>query len=95
MCALGRTQVDADPAFKFRLGAVEEMLQQHVFSRNGRVRLQIEHPIPVRALAPQQRAARAVHGVVQQHVGRGGESCARHVVRPVISEMMPRLMPFG
>ena len=56
--ALDRPQIDADLRLQRRIDAVEEMLQQHVFRRDRRIRLQLEQPVPVRMLPPRQRARR-------------------------------------
>ena len=56
--ALDAAQVDADLALQlqvFRLAQV--VVEQHVFGRDGGVGLQLEHPVPVRPLQPQQAIA--------------------------------------
>ena len=63
MRALDRAQIHGDLALQVRVHAVEEMLQQHVFGRDGGVGLELEHPVPVRLLPAQQSVARAVDSV--------------------------------
>ena len=75
-------QIDADLRFQRRIDAVEEMLQQHVFGRDGGVGLQLEHPVPVRVLLPRQRRRRrasiaSCSSVVRRGLGRQ-QGLARH-----------------
>ena len=60
MLALDRAQIDADLRLQRRVDAVEEVLQQHIFGRDRRVRLQLEDEMAVRLLMP--RSARAPRG---------------------------------
>ncbi len=65
MRALDGAQVVADPALQLYVDPIEEMLQQHVLGRDGRVGFQLEHPMAIGALALQQRPAGARNGLVQ------------------------------
>ncbi len=58
MLALGLAQVAGDVALERGLGGAEEMVEQDVFGRNRRVRLELEQPVPVGVLAAEQRVAR-------------------------------------
>ena len=56
----------------------EDMLQQHVLGRYGRVRLQLEGPVAVLALRREQRRRAAVHRTIQGHAfGSAGDGRAR------------------
>jgi hypothetical protein len=69
--ALDGAQVGADLLLQLRLDTVEEVLQQHVFGRNGGVGFQLEHPVPVGMLPPRQGGAGAADGVLHRRAGRG------------------------
>ncbi len=80
MLALDTAEVVADLTLQLRVGAVEEMHQQHEFGRDRGVGLKLEHPMPVGVLMPAQarQLARAtaswtscVDWVVDQGVRHG------------------------
>ena len=80
---LNRAQMNADAPFQLRVPPVEVVLQEHVFGRDGGVRLQLEHPVPVALLSRGQRPLGVRDSVIEAGVnlGIGGgaeESLARH-----------------
>ena len=78
--ALDAAQIDRDLAFELgvdRLAA--EVAHQHVFGRNGGVGLELEHPMPVRLLAVEQRAGGPLNAVLQSGIAVGRQSSARDV----------------
>ena len=54
--ALDAAQIDRDLSFQLGIDRLAEIMpQQHIFGRNGGVGLELEYPMPVRALLRQQR----------------------------------------
>ena len=47
MRALARTNIGREARFHFIVDFIEEMIEQHIFGRNGGVRLKVEKPMPV------------------------------------------------
>ena len=78
MRGLGGAQIVADLALQIGVDPVQKMLEQHVFGRDGRVRLKLEHPVPVGALMPPQRRAGAVDGVIHYFIAGRVRYVARH-----------------
>ena len=66
MRALNAAQIDGDFGFERGIdGFAKIMPQQHIFGRNGGVRLQFKQPMAVLALAGQQRARRPIDRTVE------------------------------
>src|SRR6185437_10059877 len=55
--ALSLSQVDRELALELRLDLIQEMHHQDVFGRNGAIGLELEDPVPVGPLLPDQRVA--------------------------------------
>ena len=72
MGALDAPQINPDFSLQAGIYPIEIVLQQHVFGRNGGIRLQLEHPMPVRTLARMERRAGARHRRDQWLVVRTG-----------------------
>ena len=77
-------QVDADLRLQRWIDAVEEVLQQHVFRRDRRVRLQLEQPVPVGVLLPRQSLARPRDRPMQCQTRRDliGDNVSPGIARP-------------
>ncbi len=71
MLPLRRAQVDADLLLQRFVDAAQKMLEQHVFRRNGRIRLQLEDEMAVVALVRPQRRGGAVDRGGQAVLGGG------------------------
>src|SRR6266404_5674372 len=62
MVALDATKIDTNLALQFQIvWLAQVMTQQDVLGRDGRVRLQLEDPVPVVLLQPQQRVRSATN----------------------------------
>ncbi len=57
MFALNAPKIHSDFGLSVGRDAVHVVLKQHVLGRDGSIRLQLENPMPVASLAPQQGAA--------------------------------------
>ena len=68
--ALDAAEIDADLGLEHRVDAVEVVFQQDVFGRDGGVRLQLEDPVAVLVLAPQQGGRGWRDGGVERRVVR-------------------------
>ena len=75
--ALPRPDVGAEPRLGLGIDFVEEVVEEDVLGRNGRVGLQLEHPVAVVAL----EAAQACRRVLDDMVDAGGGNCAVQTVR--------------
>ena len=60
MRALDRTQIARQRLLQPVIDLVEIVLQQNIFGRDGGIRLELEHPMPVRTLPLEQRRRGAV-----------------------------------
>lgn len=73
MFALNAPKIHSDFGLSVGRDAVHVVLKQHVLGRDGSIRLQLENPMPVASLAPQQGAAGTSNAL--QDLGRG-EACS-------------------
>src|SRR5262245_1910484 len=85
MLALRAAQIDGDFPLQLRVGRdAEIMLEQHVFGWDRRVGFELEHPMPVRLLAREQRVGGGFDRFVESgcvhisdHYSRINKSAAR------------------
>ena len=85
---LVRAQVDGDLRSSAGIDLVQEVHHQDVFGRDGAVRLELEQPVALRALAGQQRSRAARDGAVERravHQARAGARRACAEGRAVIA----------
>ena len=76
--------------------AIEEVLQQHVFRRDGRVGFQFEQEMPVRLLQAQQRifaAAQKWLAADETKLNSGGADAVRAALGPTL--FLPIDVPHG
>ncbi len=76
MRALDTPEIDADLALQIEIIRFGEILaQQNILGRDRGIGFQLEYPVPVLALLPQQRAGRAIYvgldPVQRSRVGHG------------------------
>ena len=83
--ALRPAQIDADPRLERRVGLAQVALEQDVLRGNGRVGLELEHPVAVPALFRKQRCGRTLHACIER---RG-----RDVVRVDICQRIDGRLP--
>ena len=85
MLALDAAQIDRDLCFERGIDRLAEIVpQQHIFGRNSRVGLELEHPMAVGALQRQQRLGRLVNVLFKRVVERTVERrCALLCCRAV------------
>ena len=77
MVALDAAKIDTDLALQLELIRLTEILtQEDVLRGDGRIRLQLEDPVPVLALLAQQRLCGAAYVVFDAVDGARSWSCA-------------------
>ncbi len=77
--ALDRPQVAGDLAFEVGLERVQEMIEQNIFSGDGRIGFELEAPMAVFRAQFQEGRTAGVHSLLHAHEAQGiagGQACA-------------------
>ena len=67
---LQASQIACDLRFEGRIGLAEKMLEDDVLGRDRGIGFQLEDPMPVRALLPEQRGGSRLDAAVEIRLGR-------------------------